>query len=82
MDNKIIARIGLVMVTIIWGVTFVLVKNALNDCPPFFFATLRFGLATIMAIAILNIKVFQLVKNELIGGIICGFFLFIDALSE
>ena len=77
MNNKITARIGLILVTIIWGVTFVLVKQALNDAPPFIFATLRFGLATIMAITIVNRRLFQLTKNELIGGIICGLFLFL-----
>ena len=76
MNKKIIAQIGLILVTIIWGVTFILVKQALNDCPPFLFATLRFGLATILTMALINRKIFQLSKNELIGGIICGFFLF------
>ena len=76
-NNKLNAQIGLILVTIIWGVTFILVKQALNDCPPFFFATLRFGLATILAIALANRKLFLLTNNEIIGGIVCGFFLFL-----
>ena len=76
MTNKIAAQLSLVFVTIIWGLTFVLVKQALNDAPPFYFATLRFGLATILAIIVVNRKIFQINKNEFIGGIICGFFLF------
>ena len=77
MNNKITAKIGLILVTIIWGVTFILVKQALNNCPPFIFATLRFGIATILAVAIVNRKLFELSINELRGGIICGFLLFI-----
>ena len=77
MNNKITAQIGLILITIIWGVTFILVKQALNDAPPFTFATLRFGLATIMAMALVKHKLFQITKSELIGGIICGFFLFL-----
>ena len=77
MNNKITAQIGLILVTLIWGITFLLVKQALNDCPPFFFATLRFGLSTILAMAFLNRQIFQLTKNEMIGGLICGFILFI-----
>ena len=77
MNNKLTAQIGLILVTIIWGVTFILVKQALNDCPPFFFATLRFGLATILTIALVNRKLFQLTNNEITGGIVCGFFLFL-----
>ena len=76
MNNKITAQIGLILVAMIWGVTFILVKQALNDAPPFIFATLRFGLATILAMALANRKLFQLTKNELLGGMICGFFLF------
>ena len=77
MNNKITAQFGLILVTIIWGITFVLVKQALNDAAPFSFATLRFGLATILTMALINRKLLQLTKIEIIGGIICGFFLFL-----
>ena len=71
------AKIGLVLVTITWGLTFVIVKQALNDAPPFSFATLRFGLATTLTMVLVHRKLFTLTKNEMIGGIICGFFLFV-----
>ena len=77
MNSKLTAQGCLILVTIIWGATFILVKEALNDCPPFFFATLRFGLATILAMILINRRIFQLTSNELIGGIICGFLLFL-----
>jgi len=77
MNNKLMAKIGLVFVTITWGLTFVLVKQALNDAPPFSFATLRFGLATTLTMVLVHRKLFTLTKNEMIGGIICGFFLFV-----
>ena len=76
-NNKLTAQIGLILVAIIWGTTFILVKQALNDCPPFFFATLRFGLATMLTIALVNRKLFQLTNNEIAGGFVCGFFLFL-----
>ncbi len=77
MNKKLPAQIGLILVAITWGGTFFLVKQALNDCPPFFFATLRFGLATILTIAFINRKLLQLTNNEIAGGIVCGFFLFL-----
>ena len=46
-QNKFPAQIGLVFTTLAWGATFVLVKNALNDAPPFIFAFYRFLIATI-----------------------------------
>ena len=54
MNKKKSAQIGLLIVAIIWGLTFVMVKDALNDAPPFSFAALRFGLATFLIITILN----------------------------
>ena len=75
-NKRILAQIGLIVVTIIWGTTFVIVKQALNDAPPFSFAALRFGLASILSLIVVNFKIFQITKNEIIGGIICGFLLF------
>ena len=77
MNKKLTAQIGLLFVAIIWGLTFVLVKEALNDALPFSFATLRFGLATILTLIIINKDIFSLTRQELLGGILCGFFLFL-----
>ena len=77
MNKKFTAQIGLLFVTIIWGLTFIIVKDALNDALPFSFATLRFGLATILTLLIVNKKIFTLNKVELMGGILCGAFLFL-----
>jgi len=76
MNNKLTAQASLILVTIIWGITFVLVKNALNDAAPFSFAALRFGLATILTALLLHKNIFSISKYELIGGLLCGFFLF------
>ena len=77
MNKKFLAQIGLLFVTITWGLTFVMVKEALNDAPPFTFATLRFALATILTLIIVNKKIFYISKEELWGGLVCGFFLFL-----
>ena len=76
MNNKINAQIGLLFVTIIWGLTFIMVKEALEDASPFSFATLRFGLASLLTLIIVNKKILSLNKIELKGAIYCGFFLF------
>ena len=69
--NKKLAQIGLLLVAIIWGVTFVIVKQALNDAPPFSFASLRFGLATILTLIVVNKNISILSKQEMIAGMIC-----------
>ena len=77
MNKKVVmANLGMVFITMIWGITFVMVKDALNDAPPFIFATLRFGLAFILGLIYLNYKIRYINKIEFLGGAICGFLLF------
>ena len=77
MNKKVIfAQLGMVAITMIWGITFVMVKDALNDAPPFIFATLRFGLAFIMGLLYLNYKIKNINTKEILGGVLCGFLLF------
>ena len=75
-NKKRLAQILLVFVTLIWGATFILVKDALNDAGPFAFGTLRFTIAGILTLVIVNKSIFTLTKTEIIGGLICGFCLF------
>ncbi|SDF32644.1 DMT family transporter [Sporolituus thermophilus] len=44
-SRRIVADLSLLFVTLIWGTTFVVVKNALADIGPFWFVGIRFGLA-------------------------------------
>ena len=75
-NQKRLAQILLIFITIIWGATFIMVKDALNDAGPFAFGTIRFSLAGILTILILNKNIFNLSKIELHAGLIAGFFLF------
>ena len=75
-NKKRLAQILLVFVTLIWGVTFIMVKDALNDAGPFAFSTMRFTIAGILTLFAVNRSIFNLTKIEITGGLICGFFLF------
>jgi len=75
-NQKRVAQILLIFITIIWGATFIMVKDALNDAGPFAFGTIRFSLAGILTILILNKNILNLSKIELHAGLIAGFFLF------
>jgi drug/metabolite transporter (DMT)-like permease len=77
MNNKFLAQIGMVLITMIWGVTFVMVKEALNDAKPFMFATLRFGLAFIFSIIYVNKGIARINKKSMIAGLVCGFCLYV-----
>lgn len=76
-DRKaLIADIALVLVALIWGGGFVVIKDSLSVMTPLFLMALRFDLAT-LAIAILFFRQIQTIsKEDLKPGILIGFFLF------
>jgi drug/metabolite transporter (DMT)-like permease len=68
---------SLVAVTLIWGATFVLVKQALADVSTLLFLTLRFSIAA-AALALIFRKEFRApgASASLLGGVVAGIFLF------
>jgi len=76
-NYKFLAQLGMVLTTMIWGITFVMVKDALNDATPFMFAALRFGLSFVLACIYVNKGIKDINFNGLIGGLVCGFCLYV-----
>jgi len=75
-QKRFLAQLGMVITTMIWGITFVMVKDALNDADPFMFAFLRFGLAFLIGSLFAYNKIESITINELVAGLVCGFTLF------
>jgi drug/metabolite transporter (DMT)-like permease len=72
------ADLALVLVVLIWGTTFVVVKEALRDVSTLLFLALRFGLASV-ALAVVfagRAKARTAVRQSLTGGILAGLCLF------
>lgn len=66
----------LLTVAISWGVTFLMVQDAIKTVPVYAFLFFRFGIATIL-MAIISYKYFkELNKEAIIYGVILGIFLF------
>lgn len=80
MKRTIIADLGLLFVTFIWGTTFVLVQNAIDSLKPFSFNGIRFLAAAVILMLWLFLfekKQLKLVDKKLIfSGIFIGFWLF------
>lgn len=76
--NRWRAEIALILNTIIWGSTFVLVKNALADVSPLLFLALRFSLATFALLFLFRRRWSTPRKggNALKAGLLAGVFLF------
>jgi drug/metabolite transporter (DMT)-like permease len=71
------AEAGLLLNTIVWGATFVLVKSALADISPMLFLAFRFGLAAIALCAIFRASLLRKFSwSAARAGAISGTFLF------
>lgn len=75
MRSKYILFLALLFVTLVWGSTFALVKEALNSIGPFYFLAIRFSLASILMLVIFR-KSFKEHKIRA-GYILVGIFLFL-----
>lgn len=72
MSKQLKADIGLLLVTVGWGASFLLTKNALSELPTFNFLTIRFFLAFILSSIIFLKKMINVDKKTIKYGIILG----------
>jgi drug/metabolite transporter (DMT)-like permease len=75
MSEKLRAHILLLAVVAIWGSTFVVVKDALNDVSPLLFNLIRFAVASICLALVSWKQLRNLTPSAIAGGAIAGFFL-------
>ncbi|KAA0258346.1 DMT family transporter [Deferribacter autotrophicus] len=73
--KEYLADLSLIFISLIWGSTFIIVKEALENIDVFKFLTLRFGLASILMLVFV-IKKFRDVRRSFIPGVILGLVLF------
>jgi drug/metabolite transporter (DMT)-like permease len=75
--NRIGAELSMLLVAFIWGTTFVIVKNGLNDIEPFLFLGLRFILAFLVLAALAGKSILRATLATWLAGSLLGIFLFI-----
>ena len=73
----LISGFGLILVTIIWGVAFVVVKNALDVIPAVYLVALRFTVATLGLCIVFAPRFAKLNKETLLHGVGIGIVLFL-----
>jgi len=71
------AHILLILITLIWGSNFVVIKNALADISPLFFNAVRMSLAAVVLAAIFYRELPRLTGGAVRSGCLVGMFLFI-----
>ena len=75
--TSILARLALVTATIIWGYSFVLMKDTLDHVPSFYLLAIRFTMATVVLSLIFMPKFRKMDIKYLLHGSIMGLFLFL-----
>jgi drug/metabolite transporter (DMT)-like permease len=75
MTNKHQAEVALVAVAAIWGLTFVLVKDAVQDYPVYAFNALRFVLALVVFSIVCPRSYRKLNRSTILVGSLAGMFL-------
>lgn len=71
------AELAIAAVAFLWGATFIVVKNSLNDASTFLFLSLRFTMATVLLWLALRGRLSRTGPADWRGGLLCGFFLFL-----
>jgi drug/metabolite transporter (DMT)-like permease len=77
MPKRLKAHVLLVLVTFVWGVTFVVIKNALADATPLTFNFVRMTLAAAMLALVFHRELRRLTRSTFLAGALAGIFLWL-----
>jgi drug/metabolite transporter (DMT)-like permease len=80
--RKYTAELMLVLVTMFWGGTFVIVKESLSDISPMFFIALRFSIAVVLVLPFIFKYKHQFTKQAVWGGSLLGVLVFIGFATQ
>ncbi len=70
--KNLTADAALMLVTLVWGSTFVMAKDVLERWPPFAYLTLRFGLAALVLLALFGKQIARARVSEWKAGAVLG----------
>ena len=75
MSRSLKAHLLLVLITLIWGATFVVIKNALSEITPLFFNAVRMSLAAILLAIVFHRQLRGISASAIVAGVVIGLFL-------
>jgi len=75
--HSVVADLLLLLVALIWGLTFPAIKDALEGITPFAFLTIRFSIACIFLVVIYSKNMVKINRYNLKAGILIGTALFL-----
>lgn len=79
MSVRLRAELTLILIALIWGSTFVVVKSALADASTLAFLAFRFSFASLLLFLVFRSRLAAAVpsRTSWLGGAVCGVFLFV-----
>ncbi|MDN5331914.1 MAG: hypothetical protein PWP45_1139 [Tepidanaerobacteraceae bacterium] len=80
--KSLLADGALLLVAMVWGLNFVVMKNALQRITPFMYLAVRFMLAFLILAAIFKENLKTMDKEDIVGGTVIGFFLFLGFATQ
>lgn len=72
----------LLLNTVIWGATFVIIKNALHDISPLTFVATRFTLASLLLLPFMIKVIFKADKKTIVSGALLGLIFFLGFATQ
>ncbi|MDO5537983.1 MAG: DMT family transporter [Desulfovibrionaceae bacterium] len=70
-------ELALCFVTMLWGATFLIIRNAMEHCGPLWFVGLRTGTAALVLLLVSFPILRETTARELRAGLVVGFFIFL-----
>jgi drug/metabolite transporter (DMT)-like permease len=80
--QKYFSEIALLLVTLIWGGTFSIIKESLHDMSSMLFVGVRFLIAALVMLPIMFVKRDVFNKKAVFSGILLGFFMFMGFILQ
>lgn len=81
-QKKIKSEGALLLMTLLWGATFVIVKESLHDISSMLFVASRFGIASVVLFVILVLRKKKFVREAVAPGMFLGLFLYLSFISQ
>ena len=80
--KKYSGELIMLLVTLLWGATFAIIKEALNDISTMLFISIRFSIVGVLLLPILFIKKVDFNKSVIYSGCLLGFILFMGFATQ
>lgn len=75
--RKVMAKSAMFLAALIWGSSFLIIKNSVDVMPPFFLMAVRFTIASLLLSIVFYKSLKKLDRDYLFGGFIIGIFVFL-----